>query len=119
MATVSLIKEVAYDFSEYVGSIDISAADDVIEMEFNSPVIIDQIAFNSNTSNVYEVELIYPSSESSAVLKSSGTGDWALNDSNSSGQMWYRLPARGKVRVTTSTYSSAEALTLAVLGRNG
>lgn len=119
MATVSLIKEVAYDFSEYVGSMDISASDDVLEIEFNSPIIIDQIAFNSETFNVYEVELIYPSSESSAVLKNTGTGNWALNDSSSNGQMWYRLPARGKVRVTTNTYSSAEALTLAVLGRNG
>jgi hypothetical protein len=108
------------EFSEYVGTIRVEAASETIEIEFDDSVIIDQIAFNSSTSNVYKVELVYPSSEDTVMLKAaSGSGDWALNDSSSSGTMWHRLPKRGKVRLTVSNYYSAESVTLAILGRAG
>lgn len=80
--------------------------------------MIDDMVVNlgSGGSFDYEVRLLYPASTVLPVAVVSGT-DFVLNDSNSTRNMWFRVPAWTKLEILVTGSFSTGSLRLGVIGR--
>jgi len=121
MANKSVIKNISHELKEYLGRHSFTAQDEYFEMELNSQATIDDInmlEIENGTTNAYRLGLIYPSTGDEGIVKSGFNMPYFLNQNEGgSGKMWYRVPARTKLRVTCTAHTSVETVSITVLAR--
>jgi len=121
MSAKTWVQDVVPGYGEYLTkAFSVGAANDYVEFEFNSPITVEEIIVESSgtSSDQYDLSVIYPTTETETFIIEAQLGDtnYYLNQTLAS-KRWIRIPARGKLRVTCSTYSAAFNLTLFALGR--
>ena len=127
MASVHMIKSACGGTEEFMsGTVLFNTAGDSIIFEFNEEATIDDVLLNvtsATSGDEFNIEIWYPSSDQTAPvgdLSLSGTdGHFFLNSSEGVGKIWYRIPARGHLRVTNTTLDSTAQVNLVALGRGG
>jgi len=120
MSTKTWVQDVSAGYAEYeTQAFSVAAANDYVEFEFNSPITLEEIVVESTgtVSDGYDLSIVYPSTEKQMFIFQNRSGASNYYLSNESGKMWYRIPARGKLRVTCSTYNAGFNLTLLAVGQ--
>lgn len=124
MATFSFQKTVYPGQVEYTASQHVENAD-ILEVEFESGVVIDDmIIFSSDTLDV-KLWLVFPMSGLTVLLSDpaeditvAGGETWFLNTvSPTTSRRWYSLPAKTKVRLEITAGGSDMFLQWVLIGR--
>jgi len=121
--TKTWVQDVVPGYAEYLTqAFTMTALNDYVEFEFNRPTTAEEIIVETTGSSLdaYNLSIIFPSKEKELVIKSAQSGDtnYYLNRSGSPGRKWYRIPSRGKLRVTCSTFTSSFNITLFAVGKS-
>jgi hypothetical protein len=101
--------------TEYFCGMGVTASGDTLEIEFENAFILDDMVVGSLSDN-YKVELVYPASGVTCTLRGSESGTFEMNG-YSSHKKWYRIPTNGKLKLTTTSYSSNSFLKTSIVGR--
>jgi hypothetical protein len=110
--TVSHIRDVNPGLNEYTASRQITAVNDVLEVQFNGAVKLEQLVVTTNNS--YQVSWVLPGSEKELLILNP-VGNKSINGNDNRGQMWYCLPARSKLKLRIDSAPSSETLTMTIL----
>jgi len=121
MSAKTWVQDVVPGYAEYLTqTFTVNAANDYVEFEFSKAINIEELIVESTgtVSETYDLSIVYPNAEKQMVIVSGESADlnYYLN-SDEKARAWYRIPARGKLRATCSTYSSSFTLSIFVIGR--
>jgi len=122
MASKTVIKNIYPELAEFIGCHTFTEVNEYIEFELNQNARIDDlnvIETAGGISNGYRMSLIYPSSGDEAIIKNGAALPYFLNENEGgTGKLWYRVPARTKFRVTCTTHTATETISITMLAQS-
>ena len=137
MAITSMIKSGCGGVGEYLsGTVTLDDTTEYLEFEFNDEVTVDEILVNVTGGSIndeYDLQIIYPASDQVATVATFSASSaptpstplqYFLNSTegtghSGTGKLWFRIPARGRLRVQPTTLTATGSVNMVVLGRAG